>query len=616
MERGTSDGQLPRTFLFGPLVIQGSLSRIGPRDFGGRKPKQILEILLLARGRHVSKDILADLLWNDDELPENPDSTIETYVAVLRRHLRAALPDGALLIQTLAGAYRFDYEGVSVDVERFDGLLAEAGRRPPADALPLLEAALALVTGDLLEDEPYAEWTLGHRAEYREKVLQALLDASAAHASAGNRRLAIAHANKALSLDNTNERAYRLAASSLGAEGFREKAFRMLSLCERVLDRELGVEPEPETIALREALARSPGLRGGAIELVDLDVREFFPSLASQASPAFVGRRAEINAAREALRRALSGAGGMLLIEGHTGMGKSRFIDEVLDTNLAASVIRTTCFISEQTVSYAAIVASLRRAARGLRMDATDAASLATFVAGVEDGHTKSRDLLILAALNTVAAVVRDYAPVIFVFDDLHNADRKSIEAIDVLRRAWEGERVAVAGAYRPDGLAPEHPIWQLSPSLTVRLGPLSEEDLAGAGLRELFLTTGGQPTLVTNCLQAHQGSGRLAETSLEVIRAQFGGWGTLSYSLIETATTLGQPIDPEELAFVAELDRGLVIAELERLGERHVLKQVGERFEFAAALTRELLLRALSPARRRLTEQRLARFAGVAPVS
>ena len=49
--------------LFGSIEIELGERRLEARSFGGRKPKQLLEILLLRRGHPVSADELARLLW-------------------------------------------------------------------------------------------------------------------------------------------------------------------------------------------------------------------------------------------------------------------------------------------------------------------------------------------------------------------------------------------------------------------------------------------------------------------------------------------------------------------------------------------------------------------------
>jgi hypothetical protein len=51
--------------LFGALEIEDGPRTLGARDLGGARPKQVLEILLAARGHRVSTDRLADLLWGD-----------------------------------------------------------------------------------------------------------------------------------------------------------------------------------------------------------------------------------------------------------------------------------------------------------------------------------------------------------------------------------------------------------------------------------------------------------------------------------------------------------------------------------------------------------------------
>src|SRR5205807_2831382 len=68
--------------LFGPLEIEGA-RKLGPRDFGGSRPKQVLEILLAARGHRVPTDRLADLLWGE-ALPRNAAGSLQTFVSVLR----------------------------------------------------------------------------------------------------------------------------------------------------------------------------------------------------------------------------------------------------------------------------------------------------------------------------------------------------------------------------------------------------------------------------------------------------------------------------------------------------------------------------------------------------
>jgi pimeloyl-ACP methyl ester carboxylesterase len=102
--------------MLGRLELAVARRTLGPRDLGGVKPKQLLEILLLERGRTVPKERLADLLWGD-RLPQRVAATIETYVSVLRRALGGGSGLGRRLIVTDRGmARRFAEMNAELDV--------------------------------------------------------------------------------------------------------------------------------------------------------------------------------------------------------------------------------------------------------------------------------------------------------------------------------------------------------------------------------------------------------------------------------------------------------------------------------------------------------------------
>ena len=163
--------------LFGPLTIEDGGRTLGPRDLGGARPKQVLEILLAARGHHVATDRLADLLW-PERRPQNTVGSLQTFVSALRSHLTHDRERARELVVTEAQAYRFVTGLVDFDLDHFDGLVERSAGEPTRMARHSLEQALALVRGDLLEDEPYAEWAQDLRGTYQGRVLGAHLDAA------------------------------------------------------------------------------------------------------------------------------------------------------------------------------------------------------------------------------------------------------------------------------------------------------------------------------------------------------------------------------------------------------------------------------------------------------
>src|SRR5438093_956708 len=163
--------------LFGALAVEDGPRLLGPRDLGGVRPKQVLEILLAARGHRVPTDRLADLLWGE-ELPQNAAGSLQTFVSVLRRHLVSDRARARELVVTEPESYRFAAEHADFDLDRFDELLERSARLPSHEALRALEQALVLVRGDVLEDEPYTSWAEELRGTYRGRVLGAHLEAA------------------------------------------------------------------------------------------------------------------------------------------------------------------------------------------------------------------------------------------------------------------------------------------------------------------------------------------------------------------------------------------------------------------------------------------------------
>ena len=584
--------------LFGPLAVEDGGRTLGPRDLGGTRPKQLLQILLSARGHRVPTDRVADLLWGQ-ELPQNAAGSIQTFVSVLRRHLTPDRGRARELVVTEAEAYRFATELVELDLDRFDELVERSTREPTHVARRSLEQALALARGEVLEDEPYAHWAQELRRSYQARVLGAHLDAAEAALAELDYADALAQAEAAALLDRFSERAHRTAVLALYALGRQHDALDTYRSFRSRLDEELGLEPTAETRALEAAVLRQE------------DVRSLLPvpvgrqsAAASGRSVRLLGGTSVLATLERATRQALEGSFGLLLIEGDAGLGKTRLLDELAASLADVRVGRASATELEGHLPYVPLAAALRDALAGTELDAECRGALRQILPELARGEPS--DVPEVEALECLVALIADHAPLVLLIDDLHWADASTLAALRYLQRRSAGLAAAVVGAIRSSEAPHDHPARLLRPDTVVALEPLSAAELAPLGIPDLHEATGGNPRFVTEAI-ANGDRPELSTAVAETLLAQLRAEGPWPYRVLLAASVFEQPFDLEPLAALLRVDVAELVEELERLCERRILLVDGLRFRFRYGLVRDVLLASLSPARHRLLRERLA---------
>jgi DNA-binding SARP family transcriptional activator len=580
--------------LFGPLAVDDGLKTLGAADLGGVRPKQVLEILLAARGHRVSTDRLAELLWADAR-PDDWVGSIQTFVSVLRRHLSSDRKRARELVVTEAGAYRFATDLIELDLDRFDELLERSSHEPTHRSRLSLEHALALVQGEVLEDEPYATWAQDLRGTYHGRVLGARLDAADAALTELDYAEALAHVEAAVVLDRFSERAQRIAMVALYALGRQHEALAAYRAFRTRLDEELGLEPTADTRALEAAILRQE------------DIRTLLPRqihrAEAEARPAalrLLGRRRELDGLERAVRQALEGSFALLLIEGEAGLGKTRLLDEVALSLIGTRVGRASCSQLTQHLPYVPLAAAVRDALGDTELDSCRLQALGPILPELSLDDTRTR----YAELETLEALVQlidAQGPLVLLIDDLQWAEPATLAALHYLQHRCAGA-AAVVATVRAGATAHDHPVRNLRPDMLVALEPLTASDLTPLGLPELHATTGGNPRFVTEAVtngSQPELSATLASTLLDQCRAE----GAHAYRILVAASALDQPFEPELLAALVPANTTELVEELERLCERRILRVDGFRFRFRYDLVREVLLASLSPARRRLLQ-------------
>src|SRR5262249_25232493 len=289
---------------------------------------------------------LTELVWGQ-ETPQDAVGSLQTFVSNLRRHLDPDRERARALVVTEPEAYRFATELITLDLDGFDELLERSGREPTAKARRSLEEALALVRGDVLEDEPYSTWAVDLRGTYQGRILGAHLEAAEAALAELDFAAALAHSEASAALDRFSERAQRLAILALYAVGQQHDALARYRAFRTLLDEELGLEPTPETRAVEGAILRQEDVRA----LLPRPIRGS-DQRTGDASIRLLGRTAELDAVMQGVQKGLAGGVTLVQVEGETGLGKTRLLDEIAARLDGVRVGRASCSELERHLPY------------------------------------------------------------------------------------------------------------------------------------------------------------------------------------------------------------------------------------------------------------------------
>jgi DNA-binding SARP family transcriptional activator len=222
-----------------------------------RKAKALLVYLALRPGLVCPREALMALLWGDVPA-EQARHSLRQALLDLRRTLpngktRTLLADG----DTLA----LSPDRVEVDVAVFEELANRGTRKP-------LERAAALYTGDLLvgltlREPPFEDWLRAERTRLRERALHVLHQLLGVEIAAADLEPAVQTAIRFLAIEPLSEPVHRTLMQLYDKLGRRSAALRQYHFCADLLQRELGVAPEPETRRLYERLAPKAGTVAG-----------------------------------------------------------------------------------------------------------------------------------------------------------------------------------------------------------------------------------------------------------------------------------------------------------------------------------------------------------------
>lgn len=264
-----ADGPDDRPFLeircFGAFELYRQGRLVTPDMFDRRKALTLLKILLIHDGQAMRGETLAEFLWPETD-PKTAMNRLYVLVHTLRRviepptegqHWTFICSDGGRYYFNSEAPYRLDvrefreYANLSERLERDGDVTA---------AIETCEAAVNVYRGNLLEDEPYAEWCGEEREYLREKCLAVLGKLTTYYLQQDEPAKSVERCRQALRIAPLREGTHRQLMRSLWLAGRRDEALREYRVLKDLLRRELDVNPLPETEELY-SLIRNDGER-------------------------------------------------------------------------------------------------------------------------------------------------------------------------------------------------------------------------------------------------------------------------------------------------------------------------------------------------------------------
>jgi DNA-binding SARP family transcriptional activator len=292
-----------------------------PVEIARRKALALLAYLALSPTPQ-SREHLAELLWPERDAP-SARADLRSALFAIRRAIGAEW----LEIDGDSVALRRS-PGLCVDIWRFRDLLAQATghihtlpETACADCIAALAEAAALYTADFLagfslRDAPeFDNWQTYQTETLRLDLANALERLARLQAVGGDYGAAIASARRWLELDPLCEEPHRALIRLHAEAGNRAAALHQYAECVRVLDAELGVRPDVETTALRDAVA------GGEVAVHREDLGRRPPLALPPDRAPFIGREEEL---AQIAARLADPACRLLTVLGPGGSGKTR----------------------------------------------------------------------------------------------------------------------------------------------------------------------------------------------------------------------------------------------------------------------------------------------------
>jgi DNA-binding CsgD family transcriptional regulator/tetratricopeptide (TPR) repeat protein len=228
-------------------------------------------------------------------------------------------------------------------------------------------------------------------------------------------------------------------------------------------------------------------------------------------TPTFVGRERDVAQLRLTLQHTLDGHGGLVLVSGEAGIGKStlvqHLVSEVRDSG--PLVLTGAAYDLSATPPYGPWLELIRDYPAYQNLPPlpefwTSQDAVAWF------GGQEALHHAVLAFFHEVS----ESRPLLIVLEDLHWADQSSLDLLRLLARSIQNQAILVVATYRDDEVTRQNALHRLLPSLIressaerVDLLPLSESAIHSLIEQQYHLNASEREELVRHLLSRGEGN-------------------------------------------------------------------------------------------------------------
>jgi DNA-binding SARP family transcriptional activator/tetratricopeptide (TPR) repeat protein len=311
--------------------------------------RQVRAVLycLAVRPQRIAREKLCFLFW-----PNIPESLARRHLSHLLSHIRTSLP-GVDLLRSTEMEVGLDPARTWSDTDAFEQLYA-------LGSIEACQQIEALYRGNFLSGfslpgcAEFDRWASFEGFLFENRYLSTLARLIDDAVTSEKYPEAIALAQRYLAIDDLAEPIHRRLIELYTLTGNRSAALQQFERCAVVLERELGVNPMPETRAVFKSILEDRGLVSSS--------RKTSPSaqLLANFDVPLVGRVEALARLDQALAQSMYGQAQVVLISGEAGIGKTRLMNAFLDQHADETIVLTSaCHPAIRSIPYQPLVEAL-----------------------------------------------------------------------------------------------------------------------------------------------------------------------------------------------------------------------------------------------------------------